>query len=68
MDSSYTKYDLAQYLVNLHTLLMAQEAAGGLIKNQMLLDEYNRNWVLLKATIAKENDYEARNRNEENEK
>lgn len=56
MDSSYTKYDLAQYLVNLHTLLSAQEAGGGLIKSQVLLDEYNRNWTLLKDTIAKENE------------
>ncbi len=48
------KYDIAQYLVNLHTLLQAQESAGGVIKSQTLAEEYHRNWDLLKQEITNE--------------
>lgn len=57
-----SKYELAQYLTNLHTLLSAQDQAGGLSKSQVLLDEYNRSWGQLKDAIAKENENETRKR------
>lgn len=47
------KYDLAQYLVNLHTLMDAQGAIG-VSKSTVLADEYNRVWSQLKEEI--END------------
>lgn len=61
-----TKFELAEYLVNLHNLLTAQDQAGGLTKSTTLLDEYNTNWDLLKETITKENEDETRNRNHRN--
>lgn len=36
-----TKYELAEYLVNLHTLLEAQERTG-VQKSKVIVDEYNR--------------------------
>lgn len=57
-----SKFELALYLVNLHTLLSAQDQAGGLSKSQTLLDEYNRSWGLMKDAIAKEDEHETRKR------
>lgn len=54
------KFEIAQYLVNLHVLLTAQETTGGLNKSATLASEYNRNWDLLKAEINKENEDETR--------
>lgn len=54
------KFELAHYLVNLHTLLVAQETTGGLNKSATLASEYNRNWDLLKTEINKENEDETR--------
>lgn len=54
--ASSSKFELAEYLVDLHTLLMAQEQAGGLAKSDTLLNEYNKNWGLLKDIINKENE------------
>lgn len=48
------KYEIAEYLVNLHTLLTAQDETGGLLKSQVLTEEYNRNWDLLKKEIENE--------------
>lgn len=56
------KYELAQYLVNLHTLLEAQAATGGLNKSTTIVDEYNKNWDMLKDTITKENERDTRTR------
>jgi hypothetical protein len=50
------KAALAQYLVNLHTLMDAQSHVGGSIPSTTLADEYNRTWDSLKETIKKEND------------
>lgn len=58
-----SKFELASYLVNLHNLLEAQEAAGSVQKSSTLAEEYEKNWSLLKSTITKENSDEARNRN-----
>lgn len=58
-----SKFELASYLVNLHNLLEAQEAAGSVQKSTTLAEEYEKNWSLLKSTITKENSDEARNRN-----
>lgn len=49
-----TKEDLASYLVNLHTLMEAQEATA-VAKSQLLVDEYNRTWGELKTAITEEN-------------
>lgn len=57
-----SKFELAEYLANIHTLLTAQDQAGGLSKSQTLLDEYNRSWGLLKDAIEKENEHETRKR------
>jgi hypothetical protein len=48
------KAELAQYLVNLHTLLDAQSKDAMAIPSTTLGDEYKRNWGLLKEAIAKE--------------
>lgn len=61
-----TKSDLAQYLVNLHTLMEAQQATGGLNPSSILAVEYEKNWSLLKSTITKENENETRPRNDSN--
>lgn len=57
-----SKYELAEYLANLHTLLSAQDQAGGLSKSRTLLDEYNTTWGVLKDAIEKEKDNETRKR------
>lgn len=59
------KQDLAQYLVNLHTLMDAQKAIGA-NPSTIFADEYQKVWDLLKSTITKENEDEARNRNNRN--
>lgn len=48
-----SKYDLAQYLVNLHTLLQAQTAS---VHNAsaVLSAEYDRVWAQLKETVDNE--------------
>lgn len=48
------KYEIAAYLVNLNTLLMAQEDVGGVTKSRVIADEYTRNWTVLKDLIQKE--------------
>lgn len=48
------RYDLAQYLVNLHTLLAAQSSAAHSVPSAVLSAEYDRNWALLKEEIANE--------------
>lgn len=63
-----SKYDIAQYLVNLHTLLQAQDSAGGLLKSGTLAAEYETNWGLLKDTINKENEDETRKRDNDRQR
>lgn len=58
-----TKFELAQYLVNIHTLMQAQTASVHSIPSTTLADDYNRTWDILKDTITKENEDETRNRN-----
>lgn len=58
------KYQLAMYLVNLHTLLEAQ-SKGASLPSTTLSNEYNENWQLLKTTINKENEYDARPSNDQ---
>lgn len=60
-----TKCELAAYLVNLHTLMDAQRATGA-NPSTLLADDYRKHWDLLKTTITKENEDEARNRNDSN--
>lgn len=58
------KADLAGYLVNLHALMEAQEDVG-VNKSNLLANEYNKHWGLLRTAIEKENDNERKiNRNE----
>lgn len=59
-----SKFELAEYLINLHNLLQAQEAVGAVQKSTTLADEYEKNWSLLKSIITKENEDEARRRND----
>ncbi len=47
------KADLAQYLVNLHTLMAAQ-ASGIANPSQTLAAEYERGWAELKSIIEDE--------------
>lgn len=47
------KIELADYLVNLHTLLEGQERTG-LQKSNVLGKEYQKHWDLLKQEIANE--------------
>lgn len=47
------KYELAQYLVNLDTLMNSQNAIGG-ERSQALAEEYARVWTDLKAAIKKD--------------
>lgn len=54
------KAETAEYLVNLHTLMDAQEATGGGSKSKVLLQEYHREWESLKNLINEEQD-ETRN-------
>lgn len=54
-----SKYELAMYLVNLHTLMEAQAITGGL-KSSTIAEEYDRSWALLKDTINKETANETR--------
>lgn len=54
-----SKAELAQYLVNLNTLMAAQTAVSD-GRSQFLLDEYTKHWALLKSSIAKENSNETR--------
>lgn len=56
-----SKFELAGYLVNLHTLLDAQSKGAGAIPSTVLGEEYERNWALLKETITKENEHEPTN-------
>lgn len=57
-----TKCEMAEYLVNLHTLMDAQQATGA-NPSTLLADEYRKHWDLLKSTITKENEDEAGNWN-----
>lgn len=56
-----SKYELASYLTNLHTLLEAQSKGVVSVPSTVLAEEYERNWGLLKDIITKENENEARN-------
>lgn len=48
------KLTLAQYLVNLHTLLAAQSSSAHSVPSAVLGAEYDRNWALLKEKINDE--------------
>lgn len=54
------KAEIAQYLVNLNTLLSAQTATGTAIPSTVLAAEYNKHWTMLKDSITMENDDETR--------
>lgn len=58
-----TKLEIASYLCNLLTLMEAQDTSGVHNRSAVLADEYNKHWALLKSTIQKENDDEARRSN-----
>lgn len=49
-----SKAELAQYLVNLNTLLAAQSSAAHSVPSAVLSAEYDRNWALLKQEIEKD--------------
>jgi len=48
------KATLAQYLVNLHTLLSAQASSAHSVPSAVLSAEYERSWALLKEKIEDE--------------
>lgn len=49
-----SKYEIASYLVSLHTLLDAQMRSGHAITSPILADEYERQWEELKSLINQE--------------
>lgn len=51
-----TKAELAEYLVNIKTLMEAQQAGPHSIPSTVLAAEYNRGWGQLKEFINKEQD------------
>lgn len=55
-----SKFQLAEYLFHLHTLIDAQKATGGLNPSSILADEYNCCWDQLKDAITKESNDETR--------
>lgn len=55
------KFDVAQYLVNLSTLLSAQ-SSNVHNPSAVLSEEYNKHWGILKDIVIKENEDEARTR------
>ena len=58
------KAERASYLVSLHALLEAQTKGSHSIANAILAEEYEKHWGLLKQEIEKDNEDEARNRND----
>lgn len=62
MASDPTKYELASYLVSLHTLLEAQSKSSHSIPSTVLAAEYEKNWGDLKDIITKEAEDETRKR------
>lgn len=50
------KFQIASYLVNLHTLLEAQSKGVVSIPSTTLGDEYEKYWSQLKSIITKENE------------
>lgn len=60
-----TKFELAEYLVNLNTLLEAQ-ASTGITKSSIIAEEYDRVWDELKSTITKEQTNETRSSDDVN--
>lgn len=54
-----TKYEIAEYLVNLHTLLDAQQRTVTL-PSTTIAEEYNRQWAVLKDLINQEQSNETR--------
>lgn len=55
-----TKAEIASYLTSLLTLIEAQDTSGVHNRSAVLAAEYNKHWDMLKETIQKENDDEAR--------
>lgn len=54
-----TKYELANYLSSLHSLMEGQDK-NGLLKSTLLGDEYTKHWGLLKQAITEDNEHDAR--------
>lgn len=54
------KYDIASYLVSLHTLLEAQSKGAHSIPSTVLAAEYDREWDKLKVIVTKEQEDETR--------
>lgn len=57
-----SKYEVAGYLVALHTLIEAQFKSSHSIPSRVLADEYEREWTNLKSIITQEQENETRNR------
>lgn len=55
-----TKVEIAGYLASLNSLIEAQEKSGTNLRSQLLAQEYEKYWNLLKQIITKENDHETR--------
>lgn len=55
-----TKAEIAQYLVNLHTLLNAQTATGNAVPSTTLAAEYDKHWTMFKDAVSKETTDETR--------
>lgn len=48
------KDEIAQYLVNLESLMATIQATGSRQRPRWMIDEYNRNWELLKQGVEDE--------------
>lgn len=55
-----SKYEIASYLVSLHSLLEAQTKGQASVASSVLWAEYEKHWGMLKDMINKENENEAR--------
>lgn len=55
-----SKYEIAGYLVSLHTLLEAQSKGNLSVPSSVLAAEYEKHWRMLKDEISKENEDDSR--------
>jgi len=59
------KAELASYLLSIHGLIEAQTKGSHSVASSVLGNEYEKHWELLKDAIRKDNEDEARNREQQ---
>lgn len=60
------KADTASYLVSLHTLIEAQSKGAYSLASKWLGEEYTKHWGILRDTITKEHEDDARKSSDDN--